>query len=367
MSRAHTKSLRVADDLNAELHRQIAARSRELAEAIARLATQAGERALFPGEVVEDRYEVIRPLGAGGGGAVYLVERLSDRAQLAMKVVHGGDDAQRLARLAREAQLAAQVKHANVVDIVDVDVAASGFLYIVMEYLPGATLREHKDQYGRLVWALPLLAQIADGLAAIHARGIVHRDLKPANLLVVARPGEPPTVKIADFGIARGDRSGRMSSRPPPEDRATARPGDETRREDAQLTETGAIMGTPFYMAPESIDGARDATPAVDLFALGVIAYQMLTGKAPFQESPALALGEGVVLPAPPTVSSVRAGVPPEVAALVDRCLAFEPAERPAASEAHAVFSRFAAAAPPGPGDGAPDHGGRGRLAGDAR
>jgi serine/threonine protein kinase len=341
MSRAHTKSLRVADELNAELRRQIAARSRELAEAIATLATEAGGRALEAGDVVEGRYEVIRPLGAGGGGAVYLVERLSDRAELAMKVVHGGDDAHRLARLAREAQLAAEVKHDHVVAIVDVDVAASGFLYIVMEYLPGATLREHKDDYGRLAWALPVLAQIADGLAAIHARGIVHRDLKPANLLVLTRPGEPPIVKIADFGIARGEGSRHPSSRPPPGPGATERPQDKTVREEAQLTQTGAILGTPLYMAPESIDGAHEATLAVDLFAFGVIAYQALTRRPPFRESPAFALGEGVVLAAPPPVRSVRPDVPPDVATLVDRCLAFEPEDRPTASEAYAILSRY--------------------------
>jgi serine/threonine-protein kinase len=341
MSRAHTKSLRVADDLNAELRRQIAARSRELADALARLGQAAGDgdRPLAAGEVIEGRYEVIRPLGAGGGGAVYLVERRSDRALLAMKVVHGGDDAHRLARLAREAELAAEVKHPNVVEIVDVDVAASGFLYIVMEYLPGATLREHKEKYGRPDWALPVLAQIADGLAAIHARGIVHRDLKPGNLLVLSRAGRAPAVKIADFGIARGERPEHRTERLG----APARPADGTLREEAPLTETGAIMGTPFYMAPELVDGARDASAAVDVFAFGVIAYQLLTGRAPFRESPAFALAEGVILAPPPTVASVRPGVPSEVGALVDRCLAFEPADRPTAPDAHAVLARHAA------------------------
>jgi serine/threonine-protein kinase len=352
MSRAHTQALRVADDLNAELRRQIEARSRELADAIARLATEDDEVPLEEGEVVEGRYKIVRPLGKGGGGAVYLVERMSDREPLAMKVVHGGDDPHRLARLAREAELVAQVKHENVVAIVDVGVDPGGYLYIVMEYLPGATLREHKDKFGRLDWVLPVLAQVADGLAAIHARGIVHRDLKPANLLILARDdGRPPVVKIADFGIARGEDSRRITSRPPPgadgsvrrsEARRLPERADRTTRELARLTETGAILGTPFYMAPESIGGARDATFAVDLFAFGIIAYEWLSGRAPFgAESAAFAQTDGAVLAPPAPVVTVRADLPWDVGRLVDRCLAFDPAQRPTAGEAYEILSRY--------------------------
>jgi serine/threonine-protein kinase len=350
MSRAHTKSLRVADDLNAELRRQIEARSRELADAIARLATDDDAVPLEEGEVVEGRYKVVRPLGEGGGGAVYLVERLSDREPLAMKVVHGGDDAHRLARLAREAELVAQVKHDHVVAIVDVGVDASGFLFIVMEYLPGATLRDHKDKFGRLDWVLPVLAQIADGLAAIHARGIVHRDLKPSNLLVLAREdGRPPLVKIADFGIARGEDSSRITTRPPPgpdgpgpqDRRKRPEGGDRTKRDLDRLTQTGAILGTPFYMAPEAIDGARNVTFAVDMFAFGIIAYEWLTGRAPFAESAAFAQTEGVALAPPPPAGTVRADLPWDVGRLVDRCLAFDPGQRPTASEAYEALSMY--------------------------
>ena len=339
MSRAHTKSLRAADDLNVELRRQIEARSRQLAEALARLGTQTGERSLGAGEIVEGRYAVVRHLGAGGGGDVYLVERLSDRTELAMKVVHGGDDPQRLARLAREAQLVAQVKHDHVIAIVDVDIAASGFVYIVMEYVAGATLREHREDFGkRLDWAVTVLAQVASGLAAIHALGIVHRDLKPANVLVLARPsGEPPLVKISDFGIARGERSARIT-KPPPRPSATVVAAPMV-PDDATLTQTGMVMGTPLYMAPEAIDGARDATPAVDVFAFGVLAYEMLSGRVPFRDSPAFAQLEGVSVAPPRPLGSVREGIPFEVALLVDRCLAFEPEERPTARELHAILS----------------------------
>jgi hypothetical protein len=342
MSRAHTQSLRDADDLNAELRRQIEARSRELAEAIARLGMARGAPALEPGEVVDERYAVVRPLGAGAGGAVYLVERLSDGAELAMKVVHGGDDPQRLARLAREAQLAAQVKHENVIAIVDVEVASRGFLYIVMAYLPGATLREHKDEYGDLDFALPVLTQLAAGLAATHAHGIVHRDLKPSNVLVhVPRLGAPPVVKISDFGIARGERAVRVTAAPPPTRlSAQMRAARSTVREEVPLTLTGVVMGTPLYMAPETIDGAREATPAVDLFAFGVIAYELLTRRAPFRDSPAFAQLDGLSVAPPPPLVTLRNDLPRAVADIVERCLAFAPEERPNAREVLAVLSK---------------------------
>jgi serine/threonine-protein kinase len=344
ISRAHTRALRDAEVLNEELRRQIAARSRQLAEALARLGRESGERPLAPGDDVEGRYEVVRVLGAGAGGTVYLVERVSDRAPFAMKIVKSGGDAHALARLAREAQLAAEVKHANVISIVDVDVAAGGFLYVVMEYVPGSTLREHRADFGRLDWALPVLAQIAEALAVIHERGIVHRDLKPANVLVLASsdPDAPPLVKISDFGIARGDRAVRVTERPPAANDAPASDGTvvDVRGDAALLTETGVVMGTPLYMAPEAVGGARDVTAAVDVFAFGVIAYELIAGRLPFRDSPALAQLDGVSVAAPPPLLTYCAECPGEVAHLVDRCLAFEAGDRPSAREAYAVLSR---------------------------
>jgi hypothetical protein len=342
MSRAHTKSLRAADDLNAELQRQIEARSRELSVALARLGQKGDARPLEAGEIVEGRYEVMRNLGAGAGGAVYLVERLADRAPFAMKVVHGGDDSQRLARLAREAQLVAQVKDEHVISVVDVDIAASGFVYIVMEYVPGATLYDHKRDYGNVEWALPLLAQVADGLTAIHAHGIVHRDLKPSNVLVLSRPGDAtPTIKISDFGIATGDRSTRVTARPPALQKGAPQKGGPTPLPDAAspLTHTGMVMGTPRYMAPEAIDGARDATPAIDMFAFGVLAYELLSGRAPFRESPAFAQLEGVSVAPPVPLAGVCPDIPPEIALIIDQCLSFVPEARPTAREAFVILS----------------------------
>jgi serine/threonine-protein kinase len=354
LSREHTLSLRRADDLaaerearirelevlNDELRRQIAARSRDLGDAITRMTGVPGDRELLEGETIEGRYQVIRKLGAGAAGNVYLVERKTDGARLAMKVVRGAHSPSALARLAREAQLAANVKHENVIVVVDVDVAASGFLYVVMEYVAGDTLKEHRAEYGAVKWSLDVLRQIAAGLAAVHARGIVHRDLKPANVLLVQRDGQPPLVKIADFGIA-GVTTGAMrdlvttASIPPP---AAADPNTLRSPKDLRLTETGMLLGTPLYMAPEAIDGAKNAAAPIDVFSFGVIAYELLTGAVPFVESPALCQLSGTMVAPPAPIRAARPEVPAEVAALIDRCLSFNAIERPAAAEAVAVL-----------------------------
>lgn len=370
ISRAHTNALREADELaqerqerireleaqkreveqlNDELRRQVGARSRELASAISRLSGSPNEATLGPGDVIDDRYEVVRPIGAGAGGSVYLVKRRADGVELAMKVVSAGNDRNLVARLAREAHLVAEVKHDNVISIVDVDVAASGFLYIVMEYVAGKTLRDHKGDFGRIGWAIDVLAQIAAGLASVHERGIVHRDLKPANVLLVTRADGELAVKIADFGIAgvagvEGDEEQRTLSV-----RCGSSNDWQTRADSAptamplELTQTGVLLGTPLYMAPETIGGAKNATPSVDLFSFGVIAYEILSGAPPFSESPALAQLRGHTVPVPPFIGSVVTGVPLAVSRLVERCLAFEPEERPTAAEAVRVLTEVRA------------------------
>ncbi|MEZ4365923.1 MAG: protein kinase [Kofleriaceae bacterium] len=193
---------RQVEQLNTELRHQIADRSAQLFGAI-RIIIDGGTNAprLSPGEVVQERYRVIGTLGAGGMGTVYEVERIVDGRRLAMKVAQALD-AVALARLAREAQIAAQVTHPNVVAVVDFDVASAGFMYLVMELVTGKSLHELPERYGNVAWALEVLAQTAAGLDALHACGIVHRDLKPANVLVTEL-ATGLSVKITDFGISR--------------------------------------------------------------------------------------------------------------------------------------------------------------------
>jgi hypothetical protein len=354
----HVRSLREVEVLNVELRRQVAARSRQLADALARLGGGSREApALAPGRQVDGRYTVVRELGQGGAGRVYEVERTSDRQRFALKVVTATTDAMMLARAAREAQLASEVRHPNVVTIVDVDVATEGFFFLVMELVDGRSLRDERPRFGHAEWALPILAQIAEGLAAIHARGIVHRDLKPANVLL-AGGDAAAVVKIADFGIANLAPAKPPSIPPPPVPRSgdddVPTVVDRADRVDgvhgvgrlapvaaqptgATITATGDLLGTPHYMAPEIVPiGVKAAQPPADVFAFGVMAYEMLAGRRPYGEVPAF-LGLAIS-PPPPSFSAIAPSLSPRAAALLEACLARDPAQRPRAPELASVL-----------------------------
>jgi serine/threonine-protein kinase len=311
---AKQRALEAAAD---QLRRDVAERSKQLADALARL-TQAKAEALVRGVTVENKYRVVRPIGAGGMGAVHEVERIADGRRMALKTLRGRVDAEAMARFAREAQVAAELFHPNLVPVHDVGVTSGGNLFLVMEFIEDGSLEKERKRFGEFRWALPMLAQIAAGLEAMHARGIVHRDLKPANVLL--QGGVP---RIADFGLAvfRTDDAGIDFS----ETETLAAPGSPP------LTRAGAIMGTPFYMAPELVAGAREARAAADVFAFGVMAYQMVGQAAPFDEPPLMArlAGKPLVPARPLRVDGIDAGH----AALIERCLALDPAARPTASD----------------------------------
>jgi len=177
-SHANVKSL------NEELLRQIEQRSRRLLEALlgSERVPVPTTAALAVGSTLGEVYQVVRNIGHGAMGAVYEVERTTDRQRLAAKVLSGDGDRTSLIRFAREAQLLAKLSHPNLIRIVDVDVSISGTLYLVMELVRGTTLRHQRPRYGDAPWALSVLRQVAVALAAVHERGIVHRDLKPANM-----------------------------------------------------------------------------------------------------------------------------------------------------------------------------------------
>ena len=311
LARQHVARQRALERTAEELQRQVAERSRELAEALSQLASRGGD-ALTADRVIADRYRVIKKLGAGGMGAVYEVERTSDHARLALKTLRGQGDASIMARFAREAQIAAEISHANLVPVLDVGIA-DGALYLVMPLVAGGSLEQQRTRFGDAAWATPILAQIAAGLAALHAKGIVHRDLKPGNVLLGS-----DAIQIADFGLATL-RAGTHD---------TAASSAALADTAAPLTRAGDLFGTPAYMAPELAGGVQDATPAVDMFAFGVLAYEMLTGKRPYAEPPVLAKLHGH----PITTPSCEAIAEP-VRDFVQRCLDGDPAKRPAASD----------------------------------
>jgi hypothetical protein len=312
---------RSEDLLRKELGHQVAERSRELGAAFTREAAPFDARELRPGERFDARYRIVEGLGAGGMGAVYEVERLTDGQRLALKVVVGEVSGIGAARFAREAEIGARVHHANLVSIVDVGVSA-GIPFLVMEIMRGGSLEARREAFGDPGWALPILRQIAEGLQALHAVGVVHRDLKPSNVLMTS-DAEPAVAKISDFGISRVDAIENASV-----DASAATLVADTPRRASALTGTGVVMGTPLYMAPEAARGERVDAPN-DLFALGIIAYEMLTGRAPFTVAAALLAQADQPIPPPPPICDAR--VPASLGALVLECLLPDPAARPSA------------------------------------
>jgi hypothetical protein len=322
LGRRHASRRHALEHANVELRRQVAERSKDLADALTKLAQQ--PRAPAADRTIDGRYRVIRQLGAGGMGNVHEVERVSDGKRLALKTVRGRADADLLARLAREAQVAAEVHHPNLVSVLDVGIA-DGALFLVMPLVDGGSLDREQARYGDARWARPILAQIAAGLAALHERGIVHRDLKPANVLL-----DRGVARIADFGLAAmRDAPAEVadaSSDPalaPTKTGKLRRPG---------LTQAGDVFGTPQYMAPELADGVHDVQPSSDVFAFGLIACELLTGRAAFVEPPLLARLAGKSIPEP-----LSDGLEPVVA----RCLALDASQRPTAAELAAALAPF--------------------------
>lgn len=253
-----------------------------------------------PGTIVAGRYRVEAHLASGGMGAVYRARHtLADRP-VALKILRPtsmGLDVADVRRFRREATASAHIGHPGIVEVLDAGVE-EGFLFLVMELLEGESLRarrRHATRAELLGWIRVLL----DPLAAAHAKGFVHRDLKPENVFL-ARTTEGERLKLLDFGIAR----------------SIGGPSD---------TRTGTGLGTPGYMAPEQALEARGASPAADVWSVGVMLYETITGRRPFEgETPHATILRAVSEPHAPL-----ADVAPELAALVDVCLAKRPVDRP--------------------------------------
>jgi hypothetical protein len=311
LGRQHVSRTRALDKAADELQRQVAARSKDLAEALAQLATKPRPEPAAT-TVIDGRYRVLRRLGAGGMGSVHEVERISDAEKLALKRIRGHADADVLARFAREAQIAAELRHPNLVPVIDVGVA-DGELFLVMPVVDGGSLVTARARYGDLPWAKKILREIAIGLAALHERGIVHRDLKPGNVLI-----DGGVARIADFGLAY------FATRRDAHDTALA----STVTGMNPVTRIGDVFGTPPYMAPELINGVHAAGPDTDVFSVGVIAFELVTTRFPFREAPLVAAMAGRT-PVPADTSSID----PSLRPIVERCLSFDAKTRPTAHE----------------------------------
>ncbi len=267
------------------------------------------------GAVIDERYRVIRRIGEGGMGIVYEVEHIVIEKRLALKVLR--DDYSKrpdvVARFRQEAKSASRIGSEHIVDISDFGETPSGASYFVMELLDGEDLSDTLAREGTLPLArtVDILCQCARSLASAHAKGIVHRDMKPENIFLIRRDDRPDFVKIVDFGIAK------MSD--------LETPGQPGRK----LTKTGMIFGTPEYMSPEQAAG-RSLDHRVDIYALGVIFFELLTGRVPFTGDTFMGILTQHMFEEPPRLSQANPSVkvPDSVEAFVQRALAKEPNDR---------------------------------------
>ncbi len=266
----------------------------------------------FVGRVLGGLYQVERKLGEGGMGAVYLVRHVHLRKHFAVKVLSPQIAANRQAvdRLHQEAVAASSIDHENIVDIVNFDVTEQDEVFIVMELLEGPSLAQVLETQGRLPpeRALPIAVQISRALQAAHERGIVHRDLKPENVMLVRKHGRE-LVKVLDFGISKV-RSAEA--------------------EQVRVTRTGQLVGTPLYMSPEQARGDKEIDHRADVYALGVMLYEMLTGTPPFDGANYFQLlwKHGNEPPEPPRKRAPEADISEALEAVILRAMAKEPAER---------------------------------------
>jgi beta-lactam-binding protein with PASTA domain/predicted Ser/Thr protein kinase len=257
---------------------------------------------LGPGTLVDSRYRIVSRLGSGGMADVFLVEDEQLGRKVALKLLYQrfAEDPGFVERFRREAQAAAGLQHPNVVSVYDRG-SYDGTYYIAMEYLPGRTLKQLIRQEAPLdpVRAIDITLQILKAARFAHRRGVIHRDLKPHNVII----DDSDNAKVTDFGIARAGAS--------------------------DMTETGSIMGTAQYLSPEQAQG-HAVSAGSDLYSIGVVLYEMLTGRVPFDAESAVTIALKHVSEAPPPLTAFNPRVPPELEQIVMWALNKNPIDRPA-------------------------------------
>lgn len=265
------------------------------------------------GRRLGERYEIDALIGEGTSGVVYRARHLAMDKPVAVKLLHGMALGSRRSemeeRFRLEARVYGQITHPHVCAATDYGVTDDGVRYLTMELLKGRTLADAIDAEAPMApeRAVAIAMQVADGLSAVHDCGVVHRDLKPENVFLVSFQGEDDWVKLVDFGIARNT---------------------EDERDAGRLTGAGMIYGTPAYLAPEQTR-TMDVDARADLYALGVVLFEMLAGRLPFERQTPLGYMQAHAAEVPPQVHEVAEGVPPSLSLLVDRLLDKEPERRP--------------------------------------
>jgi Tol biopolymer transport system component/tRNA A-37 threonylcarbamoyl transferase component Bud32 len=276
---------------------------------------------LSPGQVLSGRYEIVRFVARGGMGEVYEADDRELRERVALKTVRPeiASDARAMSRFRREIQLARKVTHPNVCRIYDLsrhrpadaDDQSGEITFLTMELLRGVTLSEALRQQGRLTMeaALPLISQMAAALGAAHQASVIHRDFKSSNVMLVEAKSGAQAIRavVTDFGLARSSA------------------GDESFAQ--SVSTAGEIVGTPAYMAPEQVEG-QEVTSAADIYALGVVIYEMVTGSLPFLGDTPFATALKRLREAPSSPRALAPDLDPNWETAILRCLARNPAER---------------------------------------
>ncbi|MEO8179275.1 MAG: serine/threonine-protein kinase [Deltaproteobacteria bacterium] len=267
---------------------------------------------LTPGTILAEKFRIERVLGQGNMGVVLLATHLQLDQQVALKFLLPSalSQSELEARFAQEARAAAKIKSEHVVRVIDVNVLDNGAPYIVMEYLEGSDLAKQLARRGPMPVALAVshILQTCEALAEAHAAGIVHRDLKLSNLFVASYPDGAPCIKILDFGISK-----------------YSIPGSDP---DLSMTSTAAVMGSPLYMSPEQMRSTRNVDGRSDIWALGIILYELVAGRVPFDAQTMPLLCSMVLQDEPPPLGSRVRDLPKGFEAVVLRCLAKDRTQR---------------------------------------
>lgn len=268
---------------------------------------------LMIGQVLAGRYEITAQIGRGGMGAVYEARHTLIGKRVAVKVLLDkyAEKDQVIARLEQEARLASSIGHENIIDITDFGQTNDGRRFVVMEFLEGESLAQSLAREGTMdpARAVRIARQIASALGAAHGKGVIHRDVKPENVFLIRRSGRD-FVKVVDFGISK-----------------SLRPG-EAEDESPRLTQTGMVLGTPLYMSPEQARGDEELDHRIDVYALGVILYECVTGEVPFRGNNYLNIISQVLSAEPKSPREIDPRLRVELEAVIMRALAKDPRER---------------------------------------